>query len=353
MSALAGLAVVSCAARAQEDDETSCRSCRIQIERVTRLGDREGPGGLAGRDLIAVDGRGRFYASSVARRGEIAAFGPDGRFLRVIGRTGQGPGEFSLPHPIRFGTADTMIVFDVANYRITTLSPNYEHVATVPISGYVRDAVRLESEEWIAVATVPTASRAGLPLHLLDLHTGEYRHSFGSEHPVLSRRNPYADVRWASAAEGRTLWITYYNRYRFELWNAAGELITTVEPRQDWFMPWDQREGSPYLHRPEPAVRDIWYDRVRRHIWVMTEVPARNWRPRREPSPRPTRMPLEESAMLHDVVVQVFTTTGELLATARFEQHFERFAHNGLMIASGEDDEGYPFIELWRPILHL
>ena len=140
--ALIMILAIAPAAQAQDDDPVACRACRIEIERVVRLGNRDGPGALAGRDLIAMDGRGRFYATSVARRGEIAIFGPDGRFLRLLGRTGKGPGEFSMPHPITFGTADTMIVFDPSNYRISTLSPSYEPVATVPITGYARDALR-------------------------------------------------------------------------------------------------------------------------------------------------------------------------------------------------------------------
>lgn len=281
-------------AQAQDDEPVACHACRIEIERAERLGNRDGPGALAGRDLIA---------------------------------------------------------FDPANCRISTLSPSYEPVATVPITGYARDALRLVTGEWVLLATVPTPTRAGLPMHVVDLETGEYARSFGSDEPVPSRRLPFADVRRASPAEGNTLWVTYLNRYRFELWSANGDLLRSFEPEQTWFAPWEEHTESNWTERPRPAVLDVWYDPAEWLLRAMVHVPARDWRPREEPTDPAIRESLAEWARLYDVVLQVYDPDGRLLAVRRFDQIFERFLANGWMHASHEDAQGHPFTDVWRPIL--
>jgi DNA-binding beta-propeller fold protein YncE len=54
--------------------------------------------------------------------GRISVFDRAGRFLRVIGRTGTGPGEFRTPHAIEFDSRGRLIVADRHNHRIQVLT---------------------------------------------------------------------------------------------------------------------------------------------------------------------------------------------------------------------------------------
>ncbi len=54
--------------------------------------------------------------------GRISVFDRDGNFLRVIGRSGTGPGEFRTPHAVEFDSQGRLIVADRHNHRIQILT---------------------------------------------------------------------------------------------------------------------------------------------------------------------------------------------------------------------------------------
>ena len=54
--------------------------------------------------------------------GRISVFDRDGNFLRVIGKTGTGPGEFRTPHALAFDSQGRLIVADRHNHRIQILT---------------------------------------------------------------------------------------------------------------------------------------------------------------------------------------------------------------------------------------
>ena len=53
--------------------------------------------------------------------GRISVFDKTGKFLRTIGKTGTGPGEFRTPHAIEFDSQGRLIVADRHNHRIQIL----------------------------------------------------------------------------------------------------------------------------------------------------------------------------------------------------------------------------------------
>ena len=54
--------------------------------------------------------------------GRISVFDRRGKFLRVIGKTGTGPGEFRTPHGLAFDSQGRLIVADRHNHRIQILT---------------------------------------------------------------------------------------------------------------------------------------------------------------------------------------------------------------------------------------
>jgi DNA-binding beta-propeller fold protein YncE len=54
--------------------------------------------------------------------GRISVFDRSGKFLRAIGRTGTGPGEFRTPHALEFDSQGRLIVADRHNHRIQILT---------------------------------------------------------------------------------------------------------------------------------------------------------------------------------------------------------------------------------------
>lgn len=62
---------------------------------------------------------------------ELRVFDADGRFIRALGRRGEGPGEFSgAPLFLQVALPDTLIVFDTGDWRLTTLERDGQLLAS-------------------------------------------------------------------------------------------------------------------------------------------------------------------------------------------------------------------------------
>src|SRR4029077_12469106 len=61
--------------------------------------------------------------------GRISVFDKNGKFLRVIGKTGTGPGEFRTPHAMEFDSQGRLIVADRHNHRIQILTKDGKYIA--------------------------------------------------------------------------------------------------------------------------------------------------------------------------------------------------------------------------------
>ncbi len=60
--------------------------------------------------------------------GRVSVFDRNGKFLRVIGRTGTGPGEFRTPHALEFDSQGRLLVADRHNHRIQILTKDGKFV---------------------------------------------------------------------------------------------------------------------------------------------------------------------------------------------------------------------------------
>ena len=60
--------------------------------------------------------------------GRISVFDRNGKFLRVIGKTGTGPGEFRTPHALEFDSQGRLIVADRHNHRIQILTKDGKYL---------------------------------------------------------------------------------------------------------------------------------------------------------------------------------------------------------------------------------
>jgi DNA-binding beta-propeller fold protein YncE len=64
--------------------------------------------------------------------GRISVFDRTGKFLRTIGKTGTGPGEFRTPHALKFDSQGRLIVADRHNHRVQVLTKDGRFIAQYP-----------------------------------------------------------------------------------------------------------------------------------------------------------------------------------------------------------------------------
>lgn len=80
---------------------------------------------------IALDGSGNLYICDMDAH-NIKAFTPEGQFIKVIGRQGQGPGEFNHPYRIA-ALGDGILVWDMYNERLCALTAKGEFLKSIPV----------------------------------------------------------------------------------------------------------------------------------------------------------------------------------------------------------------------------
>ena len=87
-------------------------------------------------DVVTDPGNGDVYVSESHTDvtdpnlvGRISVFNKSGKFLRTIGKTGTGPGEFRTPHALEFDSKGRLIVADRHNHRIQILTKDGKFIS--------------------------------------------------------------------------------------------------------------------------------------------------------------------------------------------------------------------------------
>jgi len=106
--------------------------------------------------------------------GRISVFDRNGAFLRVIGRTGTGPGEFRTPHAIELDSRGRLVVADRHNHRVQILTKagafvrefaDFGRVSGLALDG--RDTIYTTDSE--STAQVHPGWRRGIRIGGIDL----------------------------------------------------------------------------------------------------------------------------------------------------------------------------------------
>jgi hypothetical protein len=137
--------------------------------------------GLARRD----DG---ILALADVSEGNVKLFAPDGRLHRILGRKGQGPGEFIAPRHLAFGPDGRLLVVDGQLGRLSRFTPdgNLEQTVTLE-AGFPVMGFHLLPDGRYAVAA-PSSSK-GRMVHLVDT-TGRTVGGFISKRQTRPRLEP-------------------------------------------------------------------------------------------------------------------------------------------------------------------
>jgi hypothetical protein len=97
------------------------KSVRFE-EEISFGGEETGPGAVLKPGQYAVDRQNRVHIYESAE-GVIKVFGEDGRFVRNVGRKGQGPGEFAQAYFLGFSPDGRLLVTDYQNRRTSIFGP--------------------------------------------------------------------------------------------------------------------------------------------------------------------------------------------------------------------------------------
>lgn len=314
--AMATFAIVSCAGGAVEiaGDDVPELVGAIDLE----IGAAEGEAPyLFGRvSGVAADRDGRIFVAD-AQADTVRVFDPDGVFLISIGRGGQGPGEFSRPCCLGFGSDGRLWVRDTGNSRyqafvVEAVEPAFDgtiHIghraaglwaplnlddagnlidvgARIDQDSGLSEIIRLHrapNGDVVSEETIAEPDRSELALHVLERTVGESQvqlfvyQPFGPMH--LTAHGP---DRWADAVS---------SRYEVRLSRSDGAQVRIARPQstevalslaerkraeeaieQDMQRLGVARGEFPFdVPDSKPPLRALFFDRDR-HLWVELSV---------------------------------------------------------------------------------
>lgn len=168
--------------------------------------------------ISGIDWTDQGFAIADVSEGNAKLFSPDGELLAVMGRKGQGPGEFQ---GVRYPqiVANDLVVADGATSRISTFRASGDFVSEVALSaGYVSDFVRLDNGDMVIAGNGlghPDANMAvyapGGELVTYGLYTNNtLPRDVDPDFPWTNLRQTYltvsADTAWAVSTISDTIW---------------------------------------------------------------------------------------------------------------------------------------------------
>lgn len=337
---------------------TTCASCSIKAVRVAKLPAAESDVGSFATWPSAGfrDRSGDFITVSWEEVSPPRVFTATGKFRRLLGNTGAGPGEFRRPRVVTEWGPDTLLVLDHELGRASILLRSGKFVRSFPAPLRSSAAVRTANGNVVICALVHDAARIGKLLHMFR-HDGTYVQSFGETAiPIQPGRFP---DEWRILARATTgFWsVPRLFRYHVDLYSDQGVLAKRLDLSTSWFQDYNELLPPTPTRPPQPEIWLAWTDPGSPNLlWIVGRVADRNWargfgKPigRGEGRSREPVYPVESLSGLYDGVVEVIDTqSGARLASQRFDQTFDIDFGGGVIASAGVTADGDHYLHVYK-----
>jgi hypothetical protein len=179
---------------------------------------------LAQAQYFSVDSNGRIYVSDV-KANEVLIFERDGRFVRKIGRTGQGPGEFNLVGRALM-TSRGLAVLDRSNARIQYFDDRGRFVDSIKLTKSYGD-MAIGTDGTMFLISMPYATDEIISAIDSD---GRIKATFGQPPQALLKK-PSLRVCWPRVGPKGEIFIAFWFFPFIQVYSSTGELRYLFELR--------------------------------------------------------------------------------------------------------------------------
>jgi hypothetical protein len=157
--------------------QNGTRNYRITFKQELAIGAEEGDSTkiLSKPINVVVGSKGDIYVLDMQEK-RIKKFDHNGDYLLMIGRPGQGPGEFMMPYVITIDHTDNLYVADYETRRISTFRPDGSFVASFApvVPGFYCGGLIMSPQGQLIIHS----NKDGKIFHIFDSH-GNLISSFG------------------------------------------------------------------------------------------------------------------------------------------------------------------------------
>lgn len=336
----------------------SCGACRIDLKLVGEL-----DGGEKGADLsngalrVVRSGSGELFAAGWS--GEVYRFGPTGKYLGLLGRKGEGPGEFKAPNAISLDRQGNLHFLDpaIARHSVFSAAGKYLSASRYPPEFVAREFYVTPDGEIVVAATIRLANAIGFPMHRTS--NGQIAASFGPEVPIRPGTSDEA-VRYAlGTARGGGFWAVKMTSLELELRRDDGALVRALTATRPW-LPVTNRLGPVGPTQPLPPRLSGVVERDDGLVVLYGKVAGPNWEQAwGPPAPNPIKGPnvplmvrkLINPDLAYDTFILVVDPVRNvILSERRFDQNVVEFVDPRHVLTRSIVDEEV-VLKVWEVVI--
>ena len=278
LAALAWPGLLAGQATTYWDDLVPCRQCDLELDLVVRLGDAEGPGIIEGGNVFVrwheLHGYVVFIKPSA---GPVKLFDHSGVFLRLMGRSGEGPGEIGGIVDVNF-VGSRIVILDWRRRSWLSFDPSGQALGEARHSMVgTGDFMPVDGDHIVMAAIDRSPDFVAQPLHIVNVATGEPQRHFGAVGANWAVTDPYAASVAASGVSATgTVWVGKAARPTLAEWSVDGELIRSIAGELPWFPP-VTRYPETGKERPPTLLLSLAVSPAGQ-LWMLTTIADPGWR---------------------------------------------------------------------------
>jgi hypothetical protein len=334
-------------------EQSSCSGCSVKLTKIATLM----PGPDASTALpahptsVVRDSKGRIYMGFGfgVDKAVPRVFAADGKLIKLLGRSGTGPGEFQFTMNAVLMGGDSVMLLDTRHRYI--VGPDLKIARSFPMESFMTPA---------RDASVPGYMRIGAaggdPTKMI---VGFFDHNNKVakriEVPYAMRPTPSIPIMRFSAAGKDAFWWLMSNDYHIELWGIDGKRRLVIDREASWWLKDPAKPIKPdefiefrvggMPSAPRSSLNDL-LDDGRGHLWTIGRVLKKGL------SPKDTTVkedPMRHPYDRYDTQFEVFDAlTGKLLITQRIDGYLSQILKDGYVVKLTDDAEARPVVEIWK-----
>jgi len=228
---------------------------RLVFKEELSIGEREGDEKyMFGADVFFnTDDEGNFYVTDWDKRA-ILKYDPSGKYVRTIGRKGQGPGEFQNLSVARFDHTGALYVTDLGSHRISFFDKDGNFLRQIPIPDVFEDLYIGAKGGYVSSRTIRADNEGGMAFRIVDglfndkfelatefnVRFSSYKAPSGRDSTALSRFTAgiLSDIAFRPspmhlvAADG-AIYFGYPEDYAIDVYSPDGNKIKTIRRAYD------------------------------------------------------------------------------------------------------------------------